>query len=75
MWQLDLHGAWCLPLPGLPSAWQVLDAGVSVASHQLEYSVLDRRPELFMTELCRKRGIPLIAYGTLVSATNMGYFS
>lgn len=25
-----------------------------------------RRPELYMMDLCEKRGIPIIAYGTLV---------
>lgn len=45
---------------------QVLDAGVTVDAHEVQFSVLDRRPQLFMQDLCVRRKIPLIAYGTMV---------
>lgn len=44
---------------------RILDAGVRVISHQVQYSVLDRRPSGAMAALCSGRGIGLIAYGAL----------
>ncbi len=44
---------------------EIVDSGVPVATHQLQYSVLDHRPERGMTELCAKNGIRLLAYGTV----------
>jgi aryl-alcohol dehydrogenase-like predicted oxidoreductase len=32
---------------------------------QVSYSVIDRRPELFLSRFCEARGIALLAYGTL----------
>ena len=32
---------------------------------QVSYSVIDRRPELFLSRFCEQRGIALLAYGTL----------
>jgi aryl-alcohol dehydrogenase-like predicted oxidoreductase len=43
----------------------LLDAGVPVVSNQVQYSLLDRRPAGALAELCRKRGIRLLVYGTL----------
>jgi len=34
-------------------------------AHQLQYSLLDVRPENGMAEFCRKRGIALLCYGTV----------
>ena len=34
-------------------------------SHQVQYSLLDRRPENGMAEVCREHNIKLICYGTL----------
>jgi aryl-alcohol dehydrogenase-like predicted oxidoreductase len=42
-----------------------LDAGVPVLTHQLQYSLLDDRPERGVADLCRARGIALLAYGTV----------
>ena len=36
-----------------------------VACLQVSYSVIDRRPELFLSRFCEARGIGLLAYGTL----------
>ncbi len=44
---------------------EILDAGVPVVSHQVQYSVVDRRPEHGMVALARERGLALLAYGTL----------
>jgi len=44
---------------------QILGAGVPIASHQVQYSVLDRRPASGMTDLCAQHGICLLCYGAL----------
>ncbi|MFC2037905.1 aldo/keto reductase, partial [Chloroflexota bacterium] len=49
----------------VPHLAAILDAGVSVVSNQVQYSVLDRRPEAGMVELCERRGIALLCYGTV----------
>ena len=36
-----------------------------MASHQLQYSLLDTRPELHMVEYCQGQGIALLCYGTV----------
>ena len=49
----------------------VLDAGVPVVAHQVQYSLLDQRPAGAMTRLCETRGIGLLCYGALAG----GFFS
>jgi aryl-alcohol dehydrogenase-like predicted oxidoreductase len=44
---------------------ELLDAGVPVLSHQLQYSLLDTRPESGMVDLCRRHDIALLCYGTV----------
>ncbi len=44
---------------------EILDAGIPLVVHQVQYSLLDRRPEHGMAELCRERGVALLAYGSL----------
>lgn len=44
---------------------EMLDAGVPIASNQVQYSVLDQRVEKQMTELAQKYGIPYLCYGTV----------
>lgn len=39
--------------------------GISILSHQLQYSLLDNRPDHGMVEFCRDRGIALLCYGTV----------
>jgi aryl-alcohol dehydrogenase-like predicted oxidoreductase len=46
-------------------------AGVPVVSHQVQYSLLDRRPAATMAAACAARGIGLLAYGALAG----GFFS
>jgi aryl-alcohol dehydrogenase-like predicted oxidoreductase len=43
----------------------LLDLGVAVVSHQVQYSVLDQRPAATMTALCRDHGVQLLCYGAL----------
>lgn len=44
---------------------QMWDAGVKIAANQIQYSLLDRRPELYMNEFCRLHGIGLLPYGVM----------
>ena len=50
---------------GTPQLREILDAGVPVFAHQLQYSLLDDRPAHSMAELCRNQGIALLCYGTV----------
>ncbi len=49
-----------------PHLRALLDAGVSVVSHQVQYSLLDRRPAGAMAELCAARGIRFLCYGSVL---------
>jgi aryl-alcohol dehydrogenase-like predicted oxidoreductase len=42
---------------------EMLDAGIPIVSHQVQYSVLDRRPSGAMTALCAEHGVDLLCYG------------
>ena len=42
---------------------EVLDAGVPVVSNQVQYSVLDRRPEEDLAGLAAEKGVKILAYG------------
>jgi aryl-alcohol dehydrogenase-like predicted oxidoreductase len=44
---------------------EIVASGVPVATNQLQYSVLDHRPEHGMVAFCASRGISLLCYGTL----------
>ncbi len=43
----------------------ILDNGIQVVSNQVQYSLVDRRPQVQMTQLCQERGIQLLTYGSL----------
>lgn len=43
----------------------ILDHGITVVSNQVQYSLIDRRPEVAMVPLCQDRGIQLLTYGTV----------
>lgn len=43
----------------------LLDDGLEIVSNQVQYSLLDRRPEHGMVALCRHRGLVLLTYGVL----------
>ena len=44
---------------------ELLDAGVPVLAHQVQYSLLDERPKSSMVGLCQEHGIALLCYGTV----------
>jgi aryl-alcohol dehydrogenase-like predicted oxidoreductase len=44
---------------------ELLDAGVPIRVHQLQYSALDQRPKGTMVGLCQQHGIALLCYGTV----------
>jgi aryl-alcohol dehydrogenase-like predicted oxidoreductase len=44
---------------------EIVAAGVRVISHQVQYSVLDRRPAAGMSAFCADHGIGLLCYGGL----------
>jgi aryl-alcohol dehydrogenase-like predicted oxidoreductase len=44
----------------------IVDHGIAVVSNQVQYSLVDRRPERRMAAFCREHGITLLAYGTLL---------
>lgn len=49
-----------------PHLRALLDAGVPVVSHQVQYSLLDRRPARAMPALAAERGFKFLCYGALL---------
>ena len=43
----------------------MIDSKLKVVSNQVQYSIIDRRPEVQMIPFCLKHNISLLAYGTL----------
>ena len=43
----------------------ILERGIPVISNQIQFSLIDRRPERQMVPLCRERNVHLLAYGTV----------
>jgi len=43
----------------------ILDQGIRIVSNQVQFSLIDRRPEARMAPFCRERGVHLLAYGTV----------
>ena len=43
----------------------IADHGVRVVSNQVQYSLIDRRPEVAMAAFCQAHGSSLLTYGTL----------
>ena len=44
----------------------IAEHGVSIVSNQVQYSLVDRRPEAGMAAFCGEHGMTLLAYGTLL---------
>jgi len=44
---------------------EIVQAGVPLVAHQVQYSLIDRRPERGMVQFCREQGIHLLTYGSL----------
>ncbi|RMG72548.1 MAG: aldo/keto reductase [Chloroflexi bacterium] len=43
----------------------LMDNGIRVVSNQVQFSIIDRRPEVAMIPYCQENGIKILAYGTL----------
>jgi aryl-alcohol dehydrogenase-like predicted oxidoreductase len=48
-----------------PGTRALLEAGVPLATMQVQYSLLDARPEHGLIDLCRRHGIHLLCYGSV----------
>jgi len=44
----------------------IAERGIPIVSNQVQYSIIDRRPEMQMAEFCQQRGITLLSYGTVL---------
>jgi aryl-alcohol dehydrogenase-like predicted oxidoreductase len=44
----------------------ITDAGIRIVSNQVQYSIVDRRPEAAMASFCRDHDITLLTYGTVL---------
>ncbi|QLH09228.1 aldo/keto reductase [Candidatus Nitrosotenuis sp. DW1] len=44
----------------------MVENGFKMVSNQVQYSILDQRPEVMMAPFCQKHGIKLLTYGTLL---------
>jgi len=69
-WLDDLRSAGKVELIGttnfdIARLSEIVASGVPVATNQLQYSVLDHRPEKSLAAFCASHGIRLLCYGTL----------
>ena len=48
-----------------PRLKELVDAGVPITSHQVQYSLVDDRPDHAMAAYCRAQNIALLCYGTV----------
>lgn len=44
----------------------ITEQGIRIISNQVQYSILDNRPEKLLTPFCQKNGIQILSYGTLL---------
>ena len=44
---------------------EMVDAGAEISTNQIQYSLLDRRPEKVMVDYCRQTGVGLLPYGVV----------
>ena len=44
---------------------RITEAGIRIVSNQVQFSLIDRRPEVAMIPFCQAHGIQLLTYGTL----------
>ena len=44
----------------------ITEAGIRIVSNQVQYSLIDRRPEVAMVPFCRAHNITLLTYGTVL---------
>jgi aryl-alcohol dehydrogenase-like predicted oxidoreductase len=43
----------------------MMDSGLQIISNQVQFSIIDRRPEVKMIPFCKEQNISLLAYGSL----------
>jgi aryl-alcohol dehydrogenase-like predicted oxidoreductase len=43
----------------------IVTSGIKIVSNQVQFSLIDRRPEVQMSQFCQEHDIKLLAYGTL----------
>jgi aryl-alcohol dehydrogenase-like predicted oxidoreductase len=43
----------------------IVESGITLVSNQVQYSLVDRRPQMAMATYCQEQGIQLFTYGTL----------
>lgn len=43
----------------------MLEKGFEIVSNQVQYSIIDQRPQIEMVKFCKKNNISLLTYGTL----------
>jgi aryl-alcohol dehydrogenase-like predicted oxidoreductase len=43
----------------------ILDNGIKIVSNQVQFSIVDRRPEVKMIQLCEQHNVKLFTYGTV----------
>jgi len=43
----------------------IRDSGIKIVSNQVQYSLIDQRPEVRMVPFCQEHGITLLTYGTV----------
>lgn len=43
----------------------IVESGIKIVSNQVQFSVVDRRPEIEMIEFCQQHDIKLLTYGSL----------
>jgi aryl-alcohol dehydrogenase-like predicted oxidoreductase len=44
---------------------EILKMGINIVSNQVQYSIIDTRPERLMAKVCKKYDLKLLVYGTL----------
>ena len=43
----------------------IIDSGLQIVTNQIQYSIIDRRPEVKMVPFCKAHNVRLLAYGSL----------
>ena len=44
----------------------MVDAGIQLVSNQVQYSIIDQRPDVKMASFCKNHNMKILAYGTLL---------
>jgi aryl-alcohol dehydrogenase-like predicted oxidoreductase len=52
----------------------MIDSGLQIVSNQVQYSIIDRRPEVKMIPFCLEHNISLLAYGSLCGGLMSEHF-